>query len=115
MSLSLGPVPQGEISAIIREPAEILRRKVGPDLPVFDAQSIEKLQSDFAGEADALPLLAFVLQRMILEHAGEPVIGLSQLDRSGGMSSSKRSKWKPMRLFATPDTRAAPTANVARR
>jgi formylglycine-generating enzyme required for sulfatase activity len=87
-SLSLGPVPQGEISTIIREPAEILRRKVGPDSPVFDALLIENVKSDFAGEADALPLLAFVLQRMILEHAGEPVIGLSQLDRSGGLAKA---------------------------
>ena len=31
--LSLGPVPQGEIARVIREPAEILRRKVGPDAP----------------------------------------------------------------------------------
>jgi formylglycine-generating enzyme required for sulfatase activity len=85
-TLSLGPVPQGEIGTIIREPAEILRRKVGPGSPMFDAQLVEKLQSDFAGEADALPLLAFVLQRMILEHGGEPVIGLSQLDRSGGLA-----------------------------
>jgi formylglycine-generating enzyme required for sulfatase activity len=87
-SLSLGPVPQGEIGTIIRAPAEILRSKVGPDSPVFDAQLVEKLQSDFAGEADALPLLAFVLQRMILEHAGEPVIGLAQLDRSGGLAKA---------------------------
>jgi hypothetical protein len=27
--LSLGPVPEGEIAHVIREPAEILRRKVG--------------------------------------------------------------------------------------
>jgi formylglycine-generating enzyme required for sulfatase activity len=88
VSLSLGPVPFGEIGAIIREPAEILRRKVGAGSPVFDAQLVEKLQSDFAGEADALPLLAFVLQRMILEHAGEPVIGLAQLHLSGGLAKA---------------------------
>jgi formylglycine-generating enzyme required for sulfatase activity len=86
--LSLGPVQQGEIGRIIREPAEILRRKVGPRAPVFDVALVEKLQSDFAGEADALPLLAFMLQRLMLEHAGEDVIGLSHVARSGGLAEA---------------------------
>jgi formylglycine-generating enzyme required for sulfatase activity len=86
--LSLGPVQQGEIGRIIREPAEILRRKAGPRAPVFDAALVEKLQSDFAGEADALPLLAFMLQRLMLEHAGEDVIGLSHVARSGGLAEA---------------------------
>lgn len=86
--LSLGPVPQGEIGRIIREPAEILRRKVGPRAPVFDPALVEKLQSDFVGEADALPLLAFMLQRLMLEHTGEDVIGLSHVARSGGLAEA---------------------------
>jgi formylglycine-generating enzyme required for sulfatase activity len=86
--LSLGPVPQGEIGRIISEPAEILRRKVGPRAPVFDAPLVEKLQSDFVGEADALPLLAFLLQRLMLEHAGKAVIGLAQVERSGGLAEA---------------------------
>jgi formylglycine-generating enzyme required for sulfatase activity len=86
--LSLGPVPQGEIASIIREPAEILRRKVGPDAPVFDAAVVEKLQIEIEGEPDALPLLAFVLQRLMREHAGESVIGLSQIHASGGLAET---------------------------
>jgi formylglycine-generating enzyme required for sulfatase activity len=86
--LSLGPVPQGEIGRIISEPAEILRRKVGPDAPVFDAPLVEKLQADFAGETDALPLLAFMLQRLMLEHIGENVIGLAQIKNSGGLADA---------------------------
>lgn len=86
--LSLGPVPQGEIGRIICEPAEILRRKVGPSAPVFDAPLVEKLQSDFVGETDALPLLGFMLQRLMLEHTGEAVIGLAQVDRSGGLAKA---------------------------
>ena len=43
--LSLGPVPQGEIARIIREPSEVLRRKAGPSAPVFDAAVVERLQS----------------------------------------------------------------------
>jgi hypothetical protein len=86
--LSLGPVPQGEIGRIISEPAEILRRKVGPDAPIFDAPLVEKLQADFVGETDALPLLAFVLQRLMLEHIGENVIGLAQIKNSGGLADA---------------------------
>ncbi len=90
--LSLGPVPQGEIARIIREPAEILRRKVGPDAPVFDAPLVEKLQTEIEGEPDALPLLAFVLQRLMREHAGESVIGLTQLSQSGGLTEAIESE-----------------------
>jgi formylglycine-generating enzyme required for sulfatase activity len=90
--LSLGPVPQGEIGRIISEPAEILRRKVGPDAPVFDAPLVEKLQADFVGEKDALPLLAFMLQRLMLEHIGENVIGLAQIKRSGGLADAIESE-----------------------
>ena len=90
--LSLGPVPQGEIARIIREPAEILRGKAGPDAPVFDAPVVEKLQTEIEGEADALPLLAFVLQRLMREHAGESVIGLSQLRQSGGLAEAIESE-----------------------
>ena len=70
--LSLGPVPHGEIARVIREPAEILRRKAGPVAPVFDAAVIERLQQEIEGEEDALPLLAFVLQRLMREHQGHP-------------------------------------------
>jgi formylglycine-generating enzyme required for sulfatase activity len=88
VTLSLGPVPQGEIASIIREPAEIRRRKVGPDAPVFDAAVVEGLQAEFEGEPDALPLLAFVLQRLMREHAGESVIGLSHIHQSGGLTQA---------------------------
>ena len=86
--LSLGPVPQGEIARVIREPAEILRRKAGPAAPVFDAAVIERLQQEIEGEEDALPLLAFVLQRLMREHQGVPAIGLTELDRTGGVAAA---------------------------
>ena len=86
--LSLGPVPQGEIARVIREPAEILRRKAGPAAPVFDAAVIERLQQEIEGEEDALPLLAFVLQRLMREHQGMPTIGLTELDRTGGVAAA---------------------------
>src|SRR5262245_36880391 len=85
---SLGPVPHGEIAAIIREPAEILRRKAGPGAPLFDAAVIERLQHEIEGEDDALPLLAFVLQRLMREHQGVPTIGIIELDRTGGVAAA---------------------------
>jgi hypothetical protein len=87
-ALTLGPVPPGEIARIIREPAEILRRKAGPIAPLFDVAVIERLQHEVHGEADALPLLAFVLQRLMREYQGLPVIGLAELDRTGGVSAA---------------------------
>jgi WD40 repeat protein len=86
--ISLGPVPHGEIAHVIREPAELLRRKAGPAAPLFDAAVIERLQHEIEGEEDALPLLAFVLQRLMREHQGIPTIGLAELDRTGGVAEA---------------------------
>lgn len=87
-ALTLGPVPPGEIARVIREPAEILRRKAGPVAPLFDVAVIERLQQEVHGEADALPLLAFVLQRLMREYQGLPVIGVAELERTGGVSAA---------------------------
>ncbi len=86
--VSLGPVPHGEIAHVIREPAEILRHKVGPAAPVFDPAVIERLQQEIEGEKDALPLLAFVLQRLMREHQSLIAIGLRELDRTGGVAAA---------------------------
>jgi tetratricopeptide (TPR) repeat protein len=86
--LSLGPVPLGEIGRIIREPGELLRRKAGPQAPAFDPAVVERLQQEIAGEADALPLLAFVLQRLMREYAGQAVIGIEDLEQTGGVAAA---------------------------
>jgi formylglycine-generating enzyme required for sulfatase activity len=86
--LSLGPVPPGEIGNIVREPAEILRAKAGPQAPVFDAAVVARLQAEIAGEEDALPLLAFVMQRLMSEHAAASTIGLNELERTGGVAAA---------------------------
>ena len=90
--LSIGPVPPGEMGRLIREPAEILRRKAGPSAPVFDAAVVERLQAEIEGEADSLPLLAFVLQRLMREHEGVATIGLSELERTGGVAAAIESE-----------------------
>jgi WD40 repeat protein len=85
---SLGPVPSGEVARIIREPAEILRRKAGPSAPIFDPAVVARLQEEVAGEADALPLLAFVLQRLMREHEAAGTIGLEELEATGGVAEA---------------------------
>src|SRR5262249_59856302 len=79
LPLSLGPVPHGEIARVIREPSEVLRRKAGPAAPVFDAAVVERLQAEIEGETDALPLLAFVLQRLMREHEHAGTIAPAEL------------------------------------
>src|SRR5215468_629337 len=88
LPLSLGPVPHGEIARIIREPSEVLRRKAGPAAPVFDAAVVERLQAEIEGETDALPLLAFVLQRLMREHEHAGTIGLAELAQTGGVAAA---------------------------
>jgi TIR domain len=86
--LTLGPVQQGEIAHVVREPAKILRRKAGPLAPLFDEAVIVRLQQEIEGQDDALPLLAFVLQRLMREYQGMPTIGLTELERTGGVAAA---------------------------
>jgi len=88
LPLSLGPVPHGEIARVIREPSEVLRRKAGPASPVLDAAVVERLQAEIEGETDALPLLAFVLQRLMREHEHAGTIGLAELMQTGGVAAA---------------------------
>ena len=88
LPLSLGPVPHGEVARVIREPSEVLRRKAGPAAPVFDAAVVERLQAEIEGETDALPLLAFVLQRLMREHEHAGTIGLAELAQTGGVAAA---------------------------
>jgi WD40 repeat protein len=90
--ISLGPMPSGEIARVIRKPAEILRRMAGPSAPVFDAAVVERLQAEVEGEEDALPLLAFVLERLVREYAGVTQIGLNELNRTGGVAEAVESE-----------------------
>src|SRR5262249_7950563 len=43
------------------------------------------------GEADALPILAFVLQRLMREHATKGTIGLAELEQTGGVAAAIQS------------------------
>ena len=45
-------------------------------------------RAEIAGETDALPLLAFVLQRLMREHADASTIGLEELEQTGGVAAA---------------------------
>ena len=107
VALPLGPIAQGEIGRIIREPSEVLRRKAGPQAPAFDPAVVEQLQQEVAGEADALPLLAFVLQRLMREHQGAATIGVAELEHTA--ESRRRSSARRRPRSPTPAT--GPTAS----
>src|ERR1700721_56277 len=70
----------------------MLRRKAGPEAPALDAAVVERLQAEIEGETDSLPLLAFVLQRLMREHAGVATIGLAELERTGGVAAAIESE-----------------------
>ncbi len=53
---------------------------------------VERLQGEIEGETDSLPLLAFVLQRLMREHTGVPTIGLAELERTGGVAAAIESE-----------------------
>ena len=49
---------------------------------------VERLQAEIEGETDALPLLAFVLQRLMREHEHAGTIGLNELAQTGGVAAA---------------------------
>ncbi len=85
---SLLPVPSGEVARIIRAPAEVLRHAVGTEAPQFAPEVVAALQGEMAGEEDALPLLAFALQRLMRDHVRSGSIDLPALESSGGVAGA---------------------------
>jgi WD40 repeat protein len=87
-TISLAPVMPGEIGRIIREPAWRYHKELGDIAPVFHHSVVEKLQEELLGEADALPLLGFALQRLMRAHVTGGVIGLKELEATGGVTKA---------------------------
>ncbi len=86
-TISLEAVPEGEIAGIIREPALRLRAMV-PKAPAFSEEVVVELQSEIHGEEDALPLLAFAMERLMKEYQAESTIKLEHLQAKGGVASA---------------------------
>jgi WD40 repeat protein len=78
----LEPFPREQIENVILKPAARAHVEVAPDL-------LERLKQD-ASSADALPLLAFTLEKMYRRGAGDQKLDLSEYDDLGGMEGSIR-------------------------
>ena len=87
-TLSLPPIPQGSYSEIILGP---VRRLVDSDRKlVIEEKLVEQLLYDIAegGAKDALPLLAFTLERLYSEYSEDNTLGLNDYEAMGGISGS---------------------------
>ena len=88
VTMSLPPLPRGAYAEVIKGPARRLARG-GRPLRLGD-ELVEKVLADIEdGEAkDALPLLAFTLERLYLEFRSTGALTLAQYEEIGGLSGS---------------------------
>lgn len=85
---SLQPVPRGAFQTIIEGPAARLAKTRRP--LIVDPALTEALMRDIeaSGGRDALPLLAFTLERLYLDHGGKGSLKLADYHASGGVAGS---------------------------
>lgn len=79
-SFSLPPLPRGAYRQVIEEPARLLARSERPlkiDPRLTDAL-LQDIDIDSGGAKDALPLLAFTLQRLYIECGGDGDLTLEE-------------------------------------
>ena len=87
-TLSLPPMPQGAYVEIIRGPARRLANSARK-LSIEDRLT-ERLLADIelGGGKDALPLLAFTLEKLYTEYGGDGDLRLDEYERLGGIAGS---------------------------
>ena len=86
--LSLPPMPQGSYAEVIKGPA---LRLEGSDRPLtIEDPLVDALLADIeeGGGKDALPLLAFTLERLYREHGGDGDLRLDEYRQLGGIKGS---------------------------
>ena len=81
----LPPIPKEEFKSVIEGPAE-RQRGSGKNLTI-DPLLTERLLNDTRG-ADALPLLAFTLERLLVEKGGDGKLTLNDYEDIGGVTGS---------------------------
>lgn len=88
MPFNLPPLPRGAYQAVIEGPALRLKDSDRP-LVIEPALTSELLRDiEDGGTKDALPLLAFTLERLYLEHGGDGDLRLSEYRHLGGIKGS---------------------------
>ena len=87
-TLSLPPMPKGSYAEVIKGPARRLEGTERP-LEVEDAL-VNTLLTDIeaGGAKDALPLLAFTLERLYVEHGGDGDLTVAEYRSLGGITGS---------------------------
>jgi formylglycine-generating enzyme required for sulfatase activity len=87
-TLSFLPLPRGAYQEVIEGPAE--RLGDGPRALKIEPALTEALLADIdaGGGRDALPLLAFTLERLYLEYGGRGNLRLTDYQRLGGIKGS---------------------------
>ena len=83
--LSLSPMSSAEFKAVIEGPAT--RATAAGRKLIVEPALTERLLEDGQGP-DALPLLAFTLERMLVEHGGDGDLRLSEYEALGGVRGS---------------------------
>lgn len=88
MPFDLGPMPKGSYAEVIKGPAARLEKSDRP-LKIEDAL-VDDLLSDIeaGGAKDALPLLAFTLERLYLEHGDDGKLTAAKYQALGGIKGS---------------------------
>ena len=87
-TMSLPPMPRGAYETIIEGPARRLEgteRALKID-PAMTQALLEDLEN--GGAKDALPLLAFTLERLYLDHGGDGDLTLAEYRATGGIKGS---------------------------
>jgi formylglycine-generating enzyme required for sulfatase activity len=87
-TLSLPPMPKGSYAEVIKGPA---RRLEGTERPLeVDDALVHTLLTDIeaGGAKDALPLLAFTLERLYAEHGGDGDLTAAEYRSLGGITGS---------------------------
>lgn len=87
-TFSLSPMPQGAYDSVIEGPAQRLKGssrelKIEPALTQQILQDIEK-----GGTKDALPLLAFTMERLYLEYANDGELTRTEYQEMGGIEGA---------------------------
>ena len=87
-TLSLPPLPKGAYQAVIENPAKRLKdsSRALKIEPALTQALLADIESD--GGRDALPLLAFTLERLYLEYGGRGSLALSDYDALGRIKGS---------------------------
>lgn len=85
---NLPPLPRGSYQAVIEGPAERLKDSEHPLTvePALTAALLNDIEE--GGTKDSLPLLAFTLERLFVEHGGDGDLRLSEYLHLGGLKGS---------------------------